>query len=88
MITLTEAAANKVKELIKSPPNNGLGGSPRWWVFRLYLQIEFSSSPGEKDRVLEDKGVTMYIDPKSFLLLDGQLRLTILRRYLPPGLNL
>jgi iron-sulfur cluster assembly protein len=71
MITLTEAAANKVKKLIK-PPNNGLqvgvqGGGCSGFTYKL----EFSSSPGEKDRVLEDKGVTMYIDPKSFLYLMG-----------------
>jgi len=73
MITLTENAANKVKELLESKsPSTFLrvgvrGGGCSGFTYNL----EFDTSLGENDRVIEDKGITMHIDPKSFLYLMG-----------------
>ena len=70
MITLTEAAANKVKELIK-PPNNGLqvgvqGGGCSGFTYKLLFD-----NKKDGDRVITDKDVEIYLDQKSFLYLMG-----------------
>ena len=71
MITITEAAADKVKELM-DPHSTGLrvavqGGGCSGFTYKL----EFETASKEKDRVIEDKGITLFVDPKSFLYLMG-----------------
>ena len=72
MIALTESAALKIIDMLKSRDDIGIrpavrGGGCSGFSYKL----EFVSEQEEKDRVIEDKGVTIYIDPKSYLYLMG-----------------
>jgi len=74
MISLTENAAVKVKELIESRPHQteGLrvgvrgGGCSGFTYF-----LEFAENPNKGDRELDSHGVTLFVDPKSYLYLMG-----------------
>lgn len=74
MITLSESAAAKVRELIaKRPtPTEGLrvgvrgGGCSGFTYF-----LEFAEGPKKGDRELESHGVKLFVDAKSFLYLQG-----------------
>ena len=69
MITLTEFAANKIKELLGNKGESGIragvrGGGCSGFTYKL----EFDNQ-NDTDRVIKDKGVEIYVDPKSFLYL-------------------
>ena len=74
MIGLTETAAVKVIELIENRPNptQGLrvgvrgGGCSGFTYF-----LEFAEAANKGDRELESHGVTLFVDPKSYLYLMG-----------------
>ena len=74
MISLTEAAATKVEELIsgRSADTAGLrvgvrgGGCSGFTYF-----LEFADAANKGDKELESHGVRLYVDPKSFLYLMG-----------------
>ena len=74
MISLTEAAASKVGELILNRDGDtaGLrvgvrgGGCSGFTYF-----LEFADAANQGDRELESHGVRLYVDPKSFLYLMG-----------------
>ena len=74
MITLTENAAVKVKELIEERPHRteGLrvgvrgGGCSGFSYF-----LEFAEEIKDNDRQLDSFGVTLLIDQKSYLYLMG-----------------
>ena len=74
MVTLTDKAANKVKEILSSEnrQNSALrvgvkGGWCSWFTYTL----NFDDSAIETDQVFEDKGVKIIIDSKSFVFLSG-----------------
>jgi len=72
MITLSESAATHLKELLSSRDDIGVrpavqGGGCSGFKYLL----EFVSESSPKDRVIEVQGVTLYIDPKSYLYLMG-----------------
>lgn len=72
MINLTEAAAKRVKELIKDTDHIGLrpgvqGGGCSGFSYTL----KFSEGPLEDDKVIESHGVEIHIDRKSYLYLMG-----------------
>lgn len=74
MLTLTETATVKIRELIaKRPhPTDGLrvgvrgGGCSGFTYF-----LEFAEEPGKDDRALDCGGVSLFVDRKSFLYLMG-----------------
>ncbi len=74
MVSLTEGAAVKVKDLIASRPHptEGLrvgvrgGGCSGFTYF-----LEFAETPNKGDRELESHGVRLFVDPKSYLYLMG-----------------
>lgn len=71
MISLTEIAANKMKSMLLGKEETGVraavrGGGCSGFTYKL----EFDSK-SDGDRVIEDKGVEIYVDPKSFLYLMG-----------------
>ena len=74
MITLTENAAEKVRQLITSrdQPTTGLrvgvrgGGCSGFSYF-----LEFAPESSEGDRELESHGVKLFVDRKSYLYLMG-----------------
>lgn len=74
MITLTDKAASKVKEILVSENrlNSGLrvgvkGGGCSGFTYIL----DFDDNAGETDQVFEDKGVKIFVDAKSFVFLAG-----------------
>jgi iron-sulfur cluster assembly protein len=71
MITLTAAAANKMKEMLLQKEETGVraavqGGGCSGFTYKLLFDNE-----KEGDRVILDKGVHVYLDSKSFLYLMG-----------------
>jgi iron-sulfur cluster assembly protein len=75
MITISEIAANRIKEIRQ---NEGLtedfnvrvaveGGG----CSGLMYQLDFASEPQESDMIFEDKGVKVMVDKKSILYLAG-----------------
>jgi iron-sulfur cluster assembly protein len=71
MITLTESAAKKIKTLLTEKEETGIragvqGGGCSGFTYQLKFDNE-----KESDRVIESNGVSVYIDPKSFLYLMG-----------------
>ncbi len=72
MISLTESAANKIKELLSEREDVGVrpavqGGGCSGFTYKL----EFVSEEDSKDRLIESNGVNLYVDPKSYLYLMG-----------------
>lgn len=71
MISLTDSAANKIKALLLKKEETGIragiqGGGCSGFTYQLKFDNE-----KENDRVLESRGINIYIDPKSFLYLMG-----------------
>ncbi len=71
MITLTDSAANKIKELLVEKDETGIraavqGGGCSGFTYKLELDIQ-----KEKDKIIESHGVEVYVDPKSLLYLMG-----------------
>ena len=71
MITLTENAATKIKSLLINKEETGIragvqGGGCSGFTYKL----EFDNAQ-KGDKVLESNGVSLYVDPKSFLYLMG-----------------
>ena len=72
MITLTDSAAKRVKELIEASDHVGLrpgvqGGGCSGFSYTL----TFSDGAKDTDKVIESKGVSLHIDKKSYLYLMG-----------------
>lgn len=72
MITLTDSAAKRVKEMIKDSNNVGLrpgirGGGCSGFSYTL----NFSEGAEDGDKIIESKGVELHIDKKSYLYLIG-----------------
>ena len=71
MITLTKFAAKKIKRLLLEKEESGIragvqGGGCSGFTY----QLGFDNQK-ENDRVIESHGVTLYVDPKSYLYLMG-----------------
>lgn len=73
-IELTEVAAEEVKRLLQTE------NKPEWGVrlgvkaggcSGLSYSMDLAEGPGEKDKVNESYGVKVFIDPKSYLYLNG-----------------
>ena len=74
-ITLTPAAAQKVKDLMAQPDQVGAQGLRVKVVgggcSGLSYKIALERAPEAADSVFECEGVPVYIDPKSALFIDG-----------------
>ena len=71
MITLTEFAAEKIRELLEDKEETGIragvrGGGCSGFTYNLKFD-----NPESSDRIIESHGVNIYIDPKSYLYLMG-----------------
>jgi iron-sulfur cluster assembly protein len=73
MVGITEQAADKVKQLIEGRDSiRGLrlgvrgGGCSGFTYF-----LEFAESPNSGDKELLSHGITLFVDPKSYLYLLG-----------------
>ncbi|HYF23155.1 MAG TPA: iron-sulfur cluster assembly accessory protein [Caulobacteraceae bacterium] len=73
-VTLTEAAAARVREIMEraEKPYAGLrvGVKNGGCAGQEYV-LEYAAAAGPLDEVVEDKGVTILIDPKAVLFLIG-----------------
>ena len=74
-ITLTPAAAKKVRELMAQPEQSEAQGLRVKVVgggcSGLSYQIALERAPEDHDTVLESEGVPIYLDPKSALFIGG-----------------
>lgn len=71
MIVLTQPAAAKIKTLLKDKEETGVragvrGGGCSGFTYNLKFD-----NPEPADRILESRGVNIYVDPKSYLYLMG-----------------
>jgi len=72
-ITLTEAAAQRVKDFLSS---RGSGDGLRLGVKTtgcsgMAYVLEFADGADEGDEVFESQGVKIFVDPKSLIYIDG-----------------
>ena len=74
ILTLTDAAAKRVKQLIddRGRPAAGIRvGIRSKGCSGLSYTLEYADERGTHDEVVEDKGVTVFIDPKATLFIIG-----------------
>ncbi len=74
VITLTDRAANRVKSIIarSETPVAGLRiGVKTGGCAGMEYTLDYAAAAGPLDEVVEDKGVTVLIDPKAVLYLLG-----------------
>jgi iron-sulfur cluster insertion protein len=74
MITITDKAATKVKEIAEAESLNGqglrlrvVGGGCAGFTYDLYFEDKLS----EIDEQFESNGVKLYVDPMSYQYLEG-----------------
>lgn len=74
LITLTDAAAARAKALLARSEKPGMGlrlGVKSKGCSGLSYTIEYADAKGPHDEVIEDKGVTIFIDPKAVMFILG-----------------
>lgn len=72
-ITLTEAAANRVKTFLDQR-GKGVGmrlGVQTYGCSGMGYIMEYADSIGDEDVVFEDQGVKVVVDKKSLIYIDG-----------------
>lgn len=74
-ILLTEKAANQVKKLKAEnniPEHHGLRlGVKGGGCSGMTYVLAFDEKPRENDKIMEQYGITMFVDPKSLFFLSG-----------------
>ena len=74
VVTLTEAAAARVKEIMAKAETPAMGlrvGVKNGGCAGQEYVLEYAASPAPLDEVVEDKGVTILVDSKAVLFLIG-----------------
>ena len=74
MITVTEAAAEKIKGLIEKDGTSQSGlrmGIVGGGCSGFQYNLAFESNAGEMDQVIETAGIKVFVDAKSCLYLNG-----------------
>ena len=74
VVTLTDRAAERVKEIMARADNAYMGlrvGVKNGGCAGQEYTLEYAEAPNPLDEVVEDKGVTVLIDPKAVLFLIG-----------------
>jgi iron-sulfur cluster assembly protein len=74
VVTLTDAAANRIKEIIGKAERAIVGvrvGVKNGGCAGMSYTMEYAENVNPLDEVVEDKGVTVLIDPKAVLFLLG-----------------
>jgi len=74
VMTLTDAAADRVKAIMAKSPNPIAGvrvGVKNGGCAGMSYTMEYADEIGPRDEVIEDKGVKVLIDPKAVLFLLG-----------------
>lgn len=73
-IELTESAAEEVKRLLEAEKKSDWGvrlGVKAGGCSGLSYSMDLAAGPEEKDKVNESHGVRVFVDPKSYLFLNG-----------------
>ncbi len=74
VVSVTDAAAARVKDIIASTDKSIVGvrvGVKNGGCAGMSYTMDYAESVGQHDEVVEDKGVTILIDPKAVLFLLG-----------------
>ena len=74
VVSLTDAAADRIREIMETSNNNIVGlrvGVKNGGCAGMSYTMEYAEEAGPLDEVVEDKGVTVLIDPKAVLFLLG-----------------
>ena len=74
MMTITDAAAGHVKALLASREKPSAGvriGIRTKGCSGMSYTLEFADEQNEFDEVVEDNGVTVYVDPKATMFIIG-----------------
>ena len=74
MIKLTKNASDKVKQIMEGKEKKPIGlqaGVKGGGCSGFSYYLDFVYEKDERNRELESEGVTIYVDPKSFLYLMG-----------------
>lgn len=74
MVTLTTEATSEIKRLLVQEQKEDWGlriGVVGGGCSGLSYTLAFDEKPGDKDTVYEVDGVQVFIDPKSYLFLNG-----------------
>lgn len=74
VITLTERAAERVRDIVANSDREIAGlriGVRNGGCAGMAYTMEYAEAPNPMDEVVEDKGVTVLIDPKAVLFLLG-----------------
>lgn len=75
MLTLTPTAVEKVKAVLSQRGENGglriavVGGGCSGFQY----QMTIDKDSNEEDKIVEQDGIRMFIDPRSLLYLDGTI---------------
>ncbi len=74
MISLTESAVNQIKKFQQESKAEGAGlrvGVVGGGCSGLSYRLDFVKEPEPQDKVFEQDGVRVFVDPKSFLFIKG-----------------
>jgi iron-sulfur cluster assembly protein len=74
MIELTSTAVEEVHRLLNQEDKEGWGlrvGVVGGGCSGLSYTMAFDEAPNDKDQVMEVEGIQVFIDPKSYLFLNG-----------------
>ena len=74
VVTLTDRAADRVKEIMAKAEQPYMGlrvGVKNGGCAGQEYVLEYAEAPGVLDEVIEDKGVTILVEPKAVLFLIG-----------------
>jgi iron-sulfur cluster assembly accessory protein len=74
MITLTENAVKQIKSLTEQQGKLGYGlrvGITGGGCAGLSYKFSLDEKPAENDKVIEQNGIKIFVDPKSYLFLNG-----------------
>ncbi len=74
VVTLTDRAADRVREIMAKSERDAIGlrvGVKNGGCAGQEYVLEYAATPGPLDEVVEDKGVTILVEPKAVLFLVG-----------------
>lgn len=74
MISVTDRAADKIREILDEEQKDGFGlrvGVKGGGCSGLSYSLSIDEKETDGDQIFEDKGVKLFVDPKSLLYLAG-----------------
>ena len=74
IITLSDSAAERIKQIMSSDTNNSVGvriGVKSGGCAGMSYVMEYTKTSNPSDEVIEDKGVKVFIDPGAIMYLLG-----------------